>query len=69
MKKWTMPAWMKPYEHLIYNTGGNAVEELVGGSTLVSINAPLALIECSVESQVRLLERLLQADLLKSIHE
>ena len=26
---WKMPDWMKPYEKLINNTGGNTVEELL----------------------------------------
>lgn len=68
-KKWTMPAWMKPYEIHFCNTGGNTVEELMNRSPQeanIVINAPLALICMAVESQVCLLTRLKDGGRLQS---
>jgi hypothetical protein len=58
-----MPKWMqeltKSHPDLFNNTGGNDVEELMSGNAaLIQINAPLALIQVAVESQISLLERL-----------
>lgn len=67
-EQWVMPDWMKPYEKLIYNTGGNKVEELVnddGTNSNVFVNAPRALICCAVKSQVDLLTALHAHGLLK----
>lgn len=60
-KIWKMPDWMKKYEDLIVNTGGNSIEELMnddGTNSNVFNNAPRALICCAVKSQVSLLEGL-----------
>lgn len=65
---WTMPDWMRPYEDLFINTGGNTVEDLMNrhpSDANVVINAPLALICVAVESQVALLEELRNRGLLK----
>ena len=63
--RWVMPEWMKQYEGLIRNTGGNTVERLVNGRTDPGINLPLAVLEACVYSQVELLEVLHEAGLLK----
>lgn len=60
-KNWKMPEWMEKYRHLINNTGGNEVEDLVnddGTNSNVFNNAPRALICVAVSSQVNLLENL-----------
>lgn len=61
-KPWKMPPELEPYRDLICNTGGLSIEELCersGGSDCnVVVNAPLALIVQSVESQLILLARL-----------
>lgn len=51
MNKWIMPKWMEQYRHLIVNTGGNKIEELLATNTSVNVNAPRALLENSVDSQ------------------
>jgi len=56
-----MPEWMRKYKHMINNTGGNPIEELInddGTNSNVFNNAPRALICVAVKSQVALLERL-----------
>lgn len=61
-EKWQMPEWMKPYEDLIINTGGNSVEELVSDNTTnVFTNVPRAIIVVGVKSQVALLIQLYEA--------
>jgi hypothetical protein len=65
-KPWTMPAWMERYRDLIGETGGNKIETLVNGKTIVQVNAPLAMIEVAVSAQVHLLDRLRKAGLLTS---
>jgi hypothetical protein len=61
---WAMPDWMRPYAEFIRNTGGNDIEALVNGTTDVWVNAPLALLEVAVHSQVALLQSLHAAGLL-----
>lgn len=66
-KKWTMPKWMEPHRAVIYNTGGNAIEELMnddGTNSNIFNNAPRALICVAVKSQVSLLERLHESGVL-----
>lgn len=58
MKKWTMPKWMKPYEALICNTGGNNVEEMYNGNADPFSNLPLSTLQACVKSQVILLTTL-----------
>ena len=58
VNKWTMPKWMEPYRHLIVNTGGNTVEELLSTNTDVNVNSIRARLEVGVDSQVVLLEKL-----------
>lgn len=55
MKKWTMPKWMREYEPLIVNTGGNTVAEMMNGNADARVNLPLAMLQACVESQVALL--------------
>ena len=58
-RKWVMPTWMEPYRHLIRDTGGNPIEELMNDhESNVVINAPRALICVAVKSQVHMLEAL-----------
>lgn len=57
-KPWTMPPWMEPYREFINNTGGNSVETLVNDSSIVQVNAPLAMLSHGVQAQVGLLYRL-----------
>lgn len=67
-KKWVMPEWMEKYREFFINTGGNSVEDLMNRDPReanVVINAPVALMCVSVESQYFLLMRLHEADLLK----
>jgi hypothetical protein len=67
-KKWIMPKWMKSYENMILNTGGNSIEDLVnddGRNSNIFNNAPRALICASVKSQVGLLQQLYEQGLLK----
>lgn len=64
MKKWKMPKWMKGYESMIVNTGGNDVEEMVNGNADPFINLPLSTLQACVKSQVSLLTRLHDAGLL-----
>jgi hypothetical protein len=67
-KKWTMPAWMRPYRSMIVNTGGNDIEELVnddGTNSNIFNNAPRAVLCVAVKSQVSLLEALHEAGRLK----
>lgn len=55
--KWTMPKWMEPYRE--YLTDGGRAEELMSGkAATIQINAPLALIQMGMESEIALLERL-----------
>lgn len=66
---WTMPDWMRPYIGCFNNLGTypspEEVEKLYNGKTLIMINAPLALIECCVHSQVEMLTALHKAGMLK----
>ena len=62
--RWTMPEWMKKYESLITNTGGNSVERLVNGRTNPIINLPLSTLEACVYAQVQLLQVLYEKGLL-----
>jgi hypothetical protein len=55
-KKWTMPAWMKPYAEHIFNTGGNDIEDMMNGDASPLINLPLFTLQACVKSQVLLLE-------------
>lgn len=55
---WTMPKWMEPHRETIVNTGGNSIEDLMNDRSNVVVNAPLALISCAVQSQVALLTKL-----------
>lgn len=63
---WRADEHWKAYEQLIGNTGGQDVHELLFGPTHnVIINAPSALIQFAVVSQVGLLYRLKQAGFLR----
>ena len=61
-KGFKMPKALEPYRELICNTGGLSIEELMERTRdpdcNVVINAPLALVCQSVESQMILLVRL-----------
>lgn len=61
-KPWRMPVELEPYRESICNTGGLSIEELCERSRdadcNIIINAPLAMIVQSVESQLILLARL-----------
>ena len=55
-KKWEMPDWMEKYRDIIVNTGGNSIEDCMNRNDVnIFNNAPLALIQSSVQSQVTLL--------------
>lgn len=64
-KPWVMPTWMECYRELIVNTGGNSVEELTNGDASPLINLPLSTLQACVKSQVALLSRLHDRELLK----
>lgn len=64
MKKWTMPAWMKPYAPCICNTGGNDIAEMMNGNADPRVNLPLSTLQCAVKSQVAMLEQLREAGFL-----
>jgi hypothetical protein len=54
--RFVIPDWMRPYEQYFNNTGGNTVEELLGGESVsIQRNAPLALIQMAAEAQAGLL--------------
>lgn len=57
------------YGPFIGNTGGNDIAELLKGRTPMQINAPLAFIENSVQSQMSLLRKLHDAGLLRTPEE
>jgi len=59
-----MPSWMEPYRKLIGNTGGNTVEELMNGDADPSVNLPLSTLQACVKSQVGLLLRMHEAEIL-----
>lgn len=44
-KQWTIPEWMKPFEALICNTGGNDVAEMYNGDADPYINLPLSTLQ------------------------
>ena len=65
-KKWKCPKWLKKYEELITDKGGNSVEELMNNHDAnVFTNAPLALICVAVKSQVSLLTSLHEEGIIK----
>ena len=64
MRKWKMPKWMKPYEPLIVNTGGNDVTDMVNGHADPLINLPLSTLQACVKSQISLLYVLKKKELL-----
>lgn len=53
--KWTMPEWMECYRDCIVNTGGNSIEELMNGDADPRVNLPMSTLQCSVKSQVAML--------------
>jgi hypothetical protein len=57
-KLWTMPDWMESLRKFIGNTGGNSVEAMVNGDATPFSNLPLSTLQACVKSQVNLLERL-----------
>jgi hypothetical protein len=62
-KKWVMPKWMEAYRESL--TYGNRAEELLSGPrATIQVNAPLAFIQADIESQVTLLTRLHDSQLL-----
>lgn len=67
--RWTQPAWMQPFVELIGNTGGWLTPEHAmncdGRDCNLAVNGPRALTCVSVASQVNLLQRLHEKDLLK----
>jgi len=64
--KWEMPFWMAKYRHLINNTGGNSIEDLMNdNTTTVFSNAPRAIICCCVNSQITLLTKLKNNEIIK----
>lgn len=64
MKPWKMPKWMEPYRPMICNTGGNDVTDMMNGSADPRVNLPLSTLQACVKSQVILLERLHDGDML-----
>ena len=61
---------IRPYYKYLINTGGNDPEELVqrlDDNNLLKVNLPVGLMALSVESQIRLLQRLSDEGLLKDI--
>ena len=65
---WVMPDWMEKYRHLINNTGGNSIEDLINDieGTNAQNNLIRATIIVAVESQVNLLYALHQHNHLDS---
>lgn len=66
--RWTMPDWMEPYRHMIGNTGGNTVEDLLHRldteKYLSQTNIIVFTMAATVRSQVTLLSSLHRAGLL-----
>lgn len=66
--KWVMPEYLEKYRDLIGNTGGNAIEELMNDNhTDAFTNMFRSAMIVSVDSQIRLLERLYEKGFLKTI--
>lgn len=65
MSNWTMPKWMKKYESMITNTGGNDVTELFNGNADPFINLPLSTIQAMTKAQIALLVKLHKAKIIK----
>lgn len=65
---WVMPDWMKQYEHMIGNTGGNSIAELMNDhNCTMRNNAVRSVLIISVESQITTLTRLHKAGCLKDV--
>lgn len=66
---YVLPAAIKPYAHLITNTGGNDIEDLLtryyNDDNIMLTNIAVALLGASVESQVMLINNMIEAGLLK----
>jgi hypothetical protein len=63
--KWQMPEWMKKYEDMIVNTGGNKVEDMYNRKINTFANAIEAVLISSVQGQVDLLTQLHDRGMLK----
>lgn len=58
-KNWTMPKWMEKYRGLIFNTGGNPIEDLMNDhETNIFNNSVRAMLCISVKGQIDILESL-----------
>lgn len=67
---WRMPEWMKPFEPLIDDTGGNPIETLVNDNeTNARINLVRAVLCIAVKDQVTMLYRLARRGLLVGVPE
>lgn len=63
LNRWRMPEWMHQAKHLITWQGSEQrwveyVEEMYNDKTSVIVNAPRALIACSLKAEVDLLIRI-----------
>ena len=70
-KKTYIPDSLKPYAHLLVNTGGNDPEDLLRmlyeDKNVMSTNPLLATMALSIESQLTLLSNLKEKDLLRDV--
>lgn len=67
-QEWVMPEWMEPYRDLFANTGGNSIERLVNlPASTGKTNIILSTLACCAESQLTLLGRLRNRDMLVPI--
>lgn len=68
-KRWLVPDWMKPYEHLITGHGGNGVEDIMNRNepNLAFTNIIVYAMKCEVYGQVGMLTRLYEAGLLNPV--
>ncbi len=68
-KRWTEPAWMKPYTAKLVNTGGHITPESAmncdSKNCNLVVNAPRAVLCLAVQSQVLFLTALHDAGMLR----
>ena len=74
-KKWAMPYWMRPYAKMVTNTGASpsedpvlVVETMYNETADPRVNLPLSTLQACVKSQVGMLYRLHEAELLPASH-
>jgi len=66
-EKWVMPQWMIPYTDVIAPREKVAyIEEMVNDSSLVQVNAPRALIACTIKGKIQMITSLYDKGLLNA---